>query len=73
MRQEDLVKQIVGIDIVTERIGRLVDKTDNFLALKNLHLCNETMVEAYEQALHELRQELYDLHQELGGEDVWSV
>lgn len=73
MRQEDLVKQIAGIDLVTERIGRLVDKTDNFLALKGLHLCAETMLEAYEQALNELRKELYDLHQELGGEDVWGV
>lgn len=63
--------ELVTEDIL-ERLGRLIDKTNNFLASTNLPLPPALHVKGLTGGLKDIREELTTIYFDMGGEDVWG-
>ena len=55
-----------------DRIGRLVDTADNYLALDKLNMPIEMKLDAFKTGLRELSRDLKALYVELAGENPWE-
>lgn len=55
-----------------DRIGRLVDAADNYLALEKLNMPIEMKLDAFKTGLRELSRDLKALYVELADENPWE-
>ena len=52
-----------------DRIGRIADKADNYLAAASLPLRNEIHIEGLKTGMREIAEMAGELYRELGGEE----
>jgi len=57
---------------ILERIGQLVDKSDNLIAATKLPLPAQMHLMGLLNGITEIREEVLSLYKDLGGEDVWQ-
>ena len=55
-----------------DRIGRLADVADNYLALEKLNMPIEMKLDAFKTGLRELSRDIKALYVELAGENPWE-
>jgi hypothetical protein len=58
---------------ILRRLGLLVDRAENYLALQEFPLPPFLRADGLATALKELRDELKQLYYDAGGVDVWEV
>ena len=58
-----------------ERIGMLVDKAENYLAMQKMNLPPMLAIDGLKQGVTEIRDELKVLYEDLGGdvEETWPL
>jgi hypothetical protein len=59
-------------DELIERLGKLVDTADNYVAASTLPVGPKTHLEGLKHGMVEVRDEIKKLYFAAGGEDVWS-
>jgi hypothetical protein len=55
-----------------DRIGRMADSADNYLALLELNMPQEMKLDALTTGIRELSRDLKALYEELSGENPWD-
>ena len=59
-------------DVQLDKLGRLADSADNYLALNELPMPDSIKVDGMKTGLAELSEELKALYVELSGENPWN-
>ena len=66
-------KEIKMNEEYLERLGHLVDKAENYLALGRSNIPAIVLLDGLEQGIIELRDEIKGIYFDAGGDDVWDL